>query len=133
MVAFASLLATDGTVIHLFAPSPACVLCNFGIRERLALSLLPKIEVLPAEIAADLAELAAKMRSRNFLRYGLADLAADQSFLREVPRSGSRCERLSAKSCDQAQLPSTPQVKQAASAARLKQGFNSPNEPLFQP
>ena len=33
MVAFASLLATDGTVIHLFAPSPACVLCNFGITD----------------------------------------------------------------------------------------------------
>ncbi len=33
MVAFASLLATDGTVIHLFAPSPPCVLCNFGITD----------------------------------------------------------------------------------------------------
>ena len=33
MVAFASLLATDGTALHHFAPSPACVLCNFGIAD----------------------------------------------------------------------------------------------------
>ncbi len=32
-MAFASLLATDGTAIHLFAPSAACVLCNFGIAD----------------------------------------------------------------------------------------------------
>jgi hypothetical protein len=31
VVTFASLLATDGSAINLFAPFPACVQCNFGI------------------------------------------------------------------------------------------------------
>ena len=32
-MAFAFLLATDGTAIHLFAPSAARGLCNFGIAD----------------------------------------------------------------------------------------------------
>jgi hypothetical protein len=44
----------------------------------------PKVETLPSEIAADLARLAAKMKAELPVVWSaLAELAADQAFLRE--------------------------------------------------
>jgi hypothetical protein len=56
----------------------------------------PRLEVLPAEIAADLARLAAKMKAElPEVWSALADLAVDQAFLRE--RAKERIEAREAK------------------------------------
>lgn len=106
------------------APSYSSIEAAFGA---IGLSFIPtpRIEVLPGDIAADLARLAAKMKAElPEVWAALGELAADQAFLRERAK-----ERIEAREAERDALrikrnyrrhrktPANDNAKQAESAA----------------